>query len=321
MFHRSCLVVSKSLRTTGRLFITTKSSSTRTGTTTRGKSRIESRVLLDLSSTHYCHSRMETAVVTGIAGEVVGRAAAADFAIMRDSELNPKSIYNLGRIQQRKRDGSCYVSYTDKLFPSSQYSSFGLPVYGSAWFTRDTPTMYPYPSVDVAPSAVKSLELKLTGTDPKYKWRGVLVSDSELRHLRENLPIMYFLTMTPQLPEWVYVNVDERTSITELQQVIQTLWPTILTPNTIVITSPDMTIDDSTRIRHLRGKRFSVVVDGTTEFKFHGGEAWDAKQYDWNANAVSFWLKAIPALIVCIIAVGMLAPPPPKHKQKEGHRV
>ena len=279
---------------------------------------MENRVLLDLSSTHYHHSRMETAIITGIAGEVVGRAAAADFAIMRDSNLNPKSIYNLGRIQQRKRDGSCFVTYTDKLFPTSQYSSFGLPIYGNAWFTYDNQIMY-HVSVDVEPSAIKTVELKLTGEDPKYKWRGVLVSDSELRHSRENLPIMYFLTMTPQLPEWVYANVDERTSISELQEVIKTLWPSILSPISIVITSPDMTINESTRIRHLKGKRFSVVVDGTTEFKFNGGEAWDSQQYDWNARAVSFWSKVIASMIVCIIAVSMMDPPPPQ--QKEGHRV
>ena len=83
-----------------------------------------------------------------------------------------------------------------------------------------------------------------------------------------------------------------------------------------------MTIDASTHIRHLRGKRFSVVVDGTTEFKFNGGEAWESQQYDWNANAVSFWSKAIPALIVCIIAVGMMTPSPPSSsKHKENHRV
>jgi len=176
--------------------------------------------------------------------------------------------------------------------------------------------MYRFPSIDVEPSDIKTVDLKLTGTDPKYKWRGVLVSDSELRNVRENLPIMYFLTMTPQLPEWVYVNVDERTSISELQEVIKALWPTVLTPTSIVITSPDMTINDSTRIYHLQGKRFSVVVDGKTEFTFNGGEAWDSKQYDWNANAVSFWLKAIPALIVCIIVVGMMAPPPKQKKER-----
>ena len=325
MFHRRCfpqsipLLRAAVITTPRKLFVTTKSS-TRTGT--RSKSRTENRVLIDLSST-YQHSRIETAFVTGIAGEVMGRASAADFAIMRDSKLNPKSIYNLGHIQQRKRDGSCYVTYTDKLFSTSQYSSFGGPVYGSAWFTYDNHTMYHFPSVDVEPSAVKTVELKLVGEDPKYKWRGVLVSDSELRTLRENMPIMYFLTMSPQLPEWTYVNVDERTSVTELQEVIKALWPSILTPNSIVITSPDMTVNGSTRLRHLKGKRFSVVVDGITEYKFNGGEAWESRQYDWNASAVSFWLKVIPALIVSIIVVGMMAPPPPPTSKqlKEGHRV
>ena len=104
----------------------------------------------------------ETAVITGLA-EVVGRKAAAEFAIMRDPDLNPKSVYNLGRIQQRKRDGSCYVTYTDKLFPTSQYSSFGLPVFGSTWFTYDTQTMHQFPSIDVEPSDIKTVELKLTG--------------------------------------------------------------------------------------------------------------------------------------------------------------
>lgn len=103
MFHRFCLVISKYVRTiskTSRGLITTKTSSARTGTRTKSKI-VENRVLLDLSSTHYNHTRIETAVITGLAGEVVGRKAAADFAIMRDPDLNPKSVYNLGHIQQR----------------------------------------------------------------------------------------------------------------------------------------------------------------------------------------------------------------------------
>ena len=121
----------------------------------------ETRVLINLSSQNQ-YDPIETAVATGVLQEVLERSIAADFAVMRDRTLNPKSEWNMGRIEIVKGD-QAYVTYSDKLFPRAEYSSMGLPVFGSTWVSlANSKHVVLYPSRDVAPSALTDVNLRLT---------------------------------------------------------------------------------------------------------------------------------------------------------------
>ena len=64
------------------------------------------------------------------------------------------------------------------------------------------------------------------------------------------------MTLEPQLPQWAFANVDERTTVAELQSVIQAMWPTVQPCKTVVIHSPDFAVHAGTRVRELKGRRF-----------------------------------------------------------------
>jgi hypothetical protein len=201
-----------------------------------------------------------------------------DYAMQVDPELNPRGIWNIGFVEGTSA-GKKLISWSDSVFPGAKYSSLGPPLTGKEWI--DDKDITPFPALDVPPSSLEAT-IKLI----PERWLDIAKAmgvnrgpfkphrDDFISH-KENLPQKYFLMIHPAMT-WGYVQMDERTSASEIAAVIQAIWPTKTLPQNVALRLTDDTDPfknpDDWRIRHFFDKHLSVIVDGK-EYLVNDGEA------------------------------------------------